>query len=365
MEQQLDGVAAVTDRGYRHHRNEDAFALGDARTPGGTPVSFAVVCDGVSSASRPDEASEAASYAARDHLRDALSDGVPAREAMHDAVLAAARAVEALERPDGSRNAPACTFVAGIVTGADVVLGWIGDSRVYWIPHDRQQPRLLTEDDSWAAEMVARGLLSKEEALADPRAHAITGWLGSDNESPRPHTAQLRQDRDGELLVCSDGLWNYAEESSEIAGHTPVSVPQEPLAAARQLVRFALHSGGHDNVTVAVVPLRTEQGVSADAEPDDDDTQARESAAKESYTPTLPDVNGPRAADAPLPQPEPQPETRPEAPSETPSGSQPEPDSWPIQQPGQQAQPNRADRGRENGAPAVPRRPANPPDPPG
>ncbi|WP_455567406.1 zinc-ribbon domain-containing protein, partial [Streptomyces anandii] len=57
MEQEDGPVAAVSDRGLRHHRNEDAFAVGRAALPDGSPAVVAVVCDGVSSATRPDEAS--------------------------------------------------------------------------------------------------------------------------------------------------------------------------------------------------------------------------------------------------------------------------------------------------------------------
>src|ERR1700742_711593 len=56
-------VAAVSDRGLRHERNEDAVALATVDTADG-PVVISVVCDGVSSADRPDEASLAAVNAA-------------------------------------------------------------------------------------------------------------------------------------------------------------------------------------------------------------------------------------------------------------------------------------------------------------
>lgn len=54
MEQELGSVAAVSDRGLRHHRNEDAFAVSSTALPDGSPAVVAIVCDGVSSASRPD-----------------------------------------------------------------------------------------------------------------------------------------------------------------------------------------------------------------------------------------------------------------------------------------------------------------------
>jgi len=55
MEEDLGQVAGVSDRGLRHSRNEDAMHFAVADTDAG-PVAVAIVCDGVSSAPRPDEA---------------------------------------------------------------------------------------------------------------------------------------------------------------------------------------------------------------------------------------------------------------------------------------------------------------------
>ncbi|MEU6334074.1 PP2C family serine/threonine-protein phosphatase [Streptomyces cellulosae] len=264
MEQERGPVAAVSDRGLRHHRNEDAFAVGTTTLPDGSPVSMAVVCDGVSSATRPDEASLAASRAANASLLDALPRGTHPQQAMHEAILAASEAVNALagEQPAEARehapqqNAPACTIVGAVVTTGLLVVGWVGDSRAYWIPVDRSAPvARLTEDDSWAAQMVAAGLMAEAEAYADPRAHAITGWLGADAYELEPHTAAFKPDRPGVVVVCTDGLWNYAESADEMAEAVPADAAARPLHAARVLVGHALDGGGHDNVTVALVPF--------------------------------------------------------------------------------------------------------------
>src|SRR5262249_49503877 len=55
IELDLGVLAGVTDRGLRHLRNEDAMALATAELGNG-PAALAVVCDGVSSSRRPDEA---------------------------------------------------------------------------------------------------------------------------------------------------------------------------------------------------------------------------------------------------------------------------------------------------------------------
>ncbi|MFJ9560703.1 protein phosphatase 2C domain-containing protein [Streptomyces fuscichromogenes] len=263
MEQESGPVAAVSDRGLRHHRNEDSFAVGHTTLPDGTEASMAVVCDGVSSATRPDEASMAASRAAIEALLAALPQGTHPQQALHDAIVAAAQAVNALaEEPSSARehtphqNAPACTIVASIVASGLLVVGWVGDSRVYWVPVDRGAPAArLTEDDSWAAQMVAAGLMSEAEAYADERAHAITGWLGADAYELEAHTASFKPDRSGVVVVCTDGLWNYAETAEEMSEIVPADADRRPLHAARVLVGHALDGGGHDNVTVALLPF--------------------------------------------------------------------------------------------------------------
>ncbi|MFM9370210.1 PP2C family serine/threonine-protein phosphatase [Streptomyces sp. Da 82-17] len=263
MEEELDAVAAVSDRGLRHHRNEDAFAVSATALPDGSPAVVAVVCDGVSSATRPDEASVAAARAANESLLAALPREVHPQQAMHDAIVAASEAVNSLaeqgdQDPDHGhhQNAPACTIVASVVAGGLLVVGWVGDSRAYWVPSDRSVPAArLTEDDSWAAQMVAAGLMNEAEAYADERAHAITGWLGADAYELEPHTASFKPDRPGVVVVCTDGLWNYAEGVEEMAAAVPVDACSRPLHSAQVLVGHALDGGGHDNVTVAVLPF--------------------------------------------------------------------------------------------------------------
>ncbi|MFI9184155.1 protein phosphatase 2C domain-containing protein [Streptomyces goshikiensis] len=257
LEEELGSVAAVSDRGLRHHRNEDSFAVAATALPDGSAATVAIVCDGVSSASRPDDASAAAAAAANEALLEALPRGAHPQEAMHEAILAAAAAVNALApEVSGAQNAPACTLVGAVVSGGLLTIGWVGDSRAYWIPDDRAAlPRRLTEDDSWAAQMVAAGLMGEAEAYADVRAHAITGWLGADAYELEPHTASFKPDHDGVVVVCTDGLWNYAESARDMAQVLPEDAAARPLHSAQVLVGHALDGGGHDNVTVAVVPF--------------------------------------------------------------------------------------------------------------
>ncbi|HEX4703242.1 MAG TPA: zinc ribbon domain-containing protein, partial [Pseudonocardiaceae bacterium] len=226
VELDLTGVAGVSDRGLRHHRNEDAMALRVAADPDGTgrPEHLVVVvCDGVSTSDRPDEAAKAAADAAADVLLASVRGGADLADATREAVAAAVTAVTELSGP-GSTNSPACTYVSAVVTGTDVTVGWVGDSRAYWLTapgdddeSDSDGSMCLTVDDSWAERMVGSGQLSAAEAFADPRSHALVSWIGADAGEIEPHVRTISPDRPGVVLVCSDGLWNYLWEADQLA----------------------------------------------------------------------------------------------------------------------------------------------------
>jgi len=264
-ESDLGQLAGVSDRGLRHQRNEDAFHLAVAETDDG-PVAVAIVSDGVSSAPRPDEASLTAVDTAITLLAEGVQQGEDPAEASRTAVRAAGRALTGLaDRNDG---APAATYVSAVVSRRDITVCWLGDSRAYWLaaeppasagPNDTIDisagSRRVTRDDSLAEEIVAAGLASMDEAMASPQAHVITRWLGADLPDPEPHVERFTPSGPGVLLVCSDGLWNYRPEAAELAAMVMPSALTRPLDAAAELVKFAIDSGGLDNITVVLIPF--------------------------------------------------------------------------------------------------------------
>ncbi len=123
-------IAGVTDRGLRHQQNEDAMELAVVPAADG-PVLVAVVCDGVSTSSRPAEASLAAAQASAEVLRTAAQDGTNLTEASSAAVRAAENAVASLAGSPGGVGS--ATFVSAVITGSAATLCWLGDSRAYWL----------------------------------------------------------------------------------------------------------------------------------------------------------------------------------------------------------------------------------------
>jgi len=274
VEIDLGTIAGVTDRGLRHHRNEDAMALAAPVTQNG-PAAIAVVCDGVSTSGRPDEASLAAAQAGARALLAAFRSGAGAADASERAMAAAADAVARLvndtdntdnkentgnrgnaEDTRRSANAPATTYISALITGSEVTLCWAGDSRAYWLPATPDAtPALLTRDDSWGAELVEAGSLSEAEAAAWPQSHVITRWLGTDAGSAAPHVQTLAVTGPGVVLLCSDGLWNYCPAPARLTELALTAAPADLLGAAAALVMFAIKAGGQDNITVVLARM--------------------------------------------------------------------------------------------------------------
>jgi PPM family protein phosphatase len=255
----LGPVVLITDRGLLHAYNEDAAAAGSV----GQAVAVAV-CDGVSTSGQSQLASSAASAAGVEGMLTAFAASGASRDAVLAGLAAAAQA--ALDAGAGTdpEHGPSCTYTSALAVptseGAmEVTVGNVGDSRVYWLPDPPAEAALLTVDDSVAQELLTAGATAESEFVRRG-AHTLTRWLGAHSE-PMPWADDAVQtvtvEGPGVVLLCSDGLWNYLPEPAELV---PFCAGTDPLAAARALTEYAIGAGGHDNITVAVIPCRTRAG---------------------------------------------------------------------------------------------------------
>lgn len=250
--------AAVTDIGRRHATNQDDVAV-TLEEIDGKPVSIIVVCDGLSSAENSEAASAVACNAAANTLLNAVhAKSTDLQDAMVKAVAAAHKAVCAVPHlPSPDKDPPATTIVAALVENGVATIGWVGDSRAYWF--GPQEARVLTHDHSWANEVVDAGIMTEEEAMHSRQAHAITRCLGIEDEdvpgeAPKPSLLPFPIPGEGHLLLCSDGLWNFADSAQELATLLQqLPADADAMTCCRHLVDFALSQGGRDNITVAVL----------------------------------------------------------------------------------------------------------------
>lgn len=240
----------VTDVGRRRSRNEDAFYADDGR-------GLYVVCDGMGGHAAGDVASRTAVDAvcgAFERRAPALgTDAAPqldrtGREALvAGAVEAACAAV--YERASGEPELAGMgtTIVVALVTGDEVIVGHVGDSRAYlWRGGQAHQ---ITNDHTLAAALVSAGAMRPDEAARSKQAHLLTRALGL-QPSVEIETQRVQLLPGDRLLLCTDGVSDHATGE----GHLPADVGEGSVSeAAAALVAQANTLGGHDNATALVI----------------------------------------------------------------------------------------------------------------
>ena len=179
-----------------------------------------------------------------------------AASAVSRAIRTAHLAICAAHAASPVTDLPGTTIAVGLIHKHRLTVGWVGDSRVYWLPP--RGAELLTHDHSWVNEAIARGEVKDASEVQGALAHTITRCLGplevGDVLSEiEPEVRSRELTGPGVVLLCSDGLWNYASAPEDLARVLRVLPDnRNAVSIARLLVNYALARGGQDNVSVAI-----------------------------------------------------------------------------------------------------------------
>lgn len=243
VRQPAEWVAGCSDIGLRHDTNQDAMSI--AARQGDPPAAVLVVADGVSATPGSEEASRVAAEAAVDAIVSARDRDETPEAAVAGAFPAAHASIL------GTAPAPAAsTLIAALIEGRLVVIGNVGDSRAYWVGDDGATA-LLSTDDSLAQARIGFGM-ERDDAEQSLQAHALTKWLGGRSEDTTPSIVTFEAPGPGVLVLCSDGLWNYASAPDRFGAAVAAHDATRAAALVSSLVEWANLQGGRDNVTVAV-----------------------------------------------------------------------------------------------------------------
>jgi protein phosphatase len=139
------------------------------------------------------------------------------------------------------------TLVSLLVNnGSRVVVGHVGDSRVYRLSSEGFGR--VFEDDSWAAALKDQGL-SIDELAHHPMRHVLTNVVGA-RDQVTVHITEFPVVDGDCYLLCSDGLY---EPIGDEGLKAILSAERDPARASAALIRQALDCGSRDNVTALVV----------------------------------------------------------------------------------------------------------------
>ncbi len=238
-------IAARTDKGLVRENNQDSYTCGELS--GG--VGYAIVCDGMGGAAEGAFASSEAVKIIREKICSGYKNGMS--DLLVKALLVSAfenanKHIYNLSLTDEKYFGMGTTAVAAIITEDYVYIAHVGDSRAYFISDGKAIQ--LTRDHSVVQNMLENGEITSDEVADHPKKHIITRAIGVDAELAVDFCQEDFYD-DTLLLLCTDGLTNYAE-TEKIA---ELTADGQYFRYADKLVKLALENGGGDNVTVVTV----------------------------------------------------------------------------------------------------------------
>jgi len=230
---------AATDTGLIRERNEDRYWADAER-------GVFLVVDGVGGHA----AGELAAQTAVDVIRSSALDS---EEGVRKAIACANNRIFELAEAHPELHGMACVLTLAAMVGEEIVIGHVGDSRLYLIWQGAI--RKLTADHSPVGEDEDAGELTEEQAMFHPRRNEVFRDVGSQprlaNDTDFIEIRHCRFRPEAALLLCSDGLTDYVASSQvrEIVGR----YDGDPARVAAELVDEANRAGGDDNVTALFV----------------------------------------------------------------------------------------------------------------
>jgi serine/threonine protein phosphatase PrpC len=247
-------IVRLSDVGCHREHNEDAIASD-------IEIGLLVLADGMGGYKAGEVASEITILTMLAELKEALSDFDPGQVdpvtgmQAESLLLAEAAAKANASVYSVSESQPQCagmgtTLVVALFTNNKVLVGHIGDSRLYRMR--RGQLEQLTEDHSLIQEQVSSGLITREQAKTSNNKNLVTRAVGVDSEVElelHEYDAEV-----GDIyLLCSDGLTDLVDDDDIQA--TLTALGSNLQLAAKQLIQKANDNGGKDNISVILAKV--------------------------------------------------------------------------------------------------------------
>jgi len=236
--------SVVVSVGVQCHVGRERTENQDRVTRSATPFGdLFVVADGVGGYQGGSEAAQATVDGFVTFLK--AHGNLPLSEALQQAVRAISADLQRRSAANQAQHGMGSTVVLCVVNGNKATYAHVGDSRAYLLRDGHLTQ--LTRDHSVMERMVSEGLLTPAQAREHPDASVLTRALGQP-ANVSLDIAEVELLPGDSLLLCSDGLWAYAQhaEMEAIAASQALSAS----AAAAALLSLALEGGGGDNISI-------------------------------------------------------------------------------------------------------------------
>ncbi|HEY3454587.1 MAG TPA: protein phosphatase 2C domain-containing protein [Bryobacteraceae bacterium] len=235
---------ALSDPGCVRSNNEDYF-ISDSES------GIFILADGMGGANAGEYAARLSAETLYEFLLDPANRDAP--EALERGFLQVNATVREAAGTNPDLEGMGTTLLVARVTRnigeGCIQISSVGDSRAYLCSNGDLS--LLTEDQTWVAEVGARLGLSDDALKKHPMRHVLTMAVGS-SEDLRVFSRNVEMKSSDQILLCSDGLHGVlTEKTLGETLHSEKTLPEK----CHYLVEAAKSAGGPDNVTVVLIQL--------------------------------------------------------------------------------------------------------------
>ena len=236
-------VGAGTETGYVREENQDRMSR--ATVPLGQ---LYIVADGMGGHMGGARAAELTIKGLEQNLTEADND-----VAVEDALLSAIEKTnqevyDQAHAGDPATEGMGSTAVVLLISDRTAKIAHVGDSRAYL--YRNSQLKQLTKDHSQVQKMVDAGMLTPDQARDHPSSSVLDRAIGNRAAVEADISQDIQLDNGDGILLCSDGLCGYAEDSDINAVIDDCETAQQ---AVDSLINLALYKGGEDNITVQFI----------------------------------------------------------------------------------------------------------------
>lgn len=245
-------IVGLSDPGRGRYRNEDSFLARGSGT-----LALLAVADGMGGHVAGDVASKLAISVLESGWNKISRENPMAAHQLFEIIKKmigeANQAILFQSAADQGKQGMGTTLTAGMISGRNLVIGHVGDSRAYLI--ENEKIALLTEDHSLLERLIQKGNLSPEDAQRHPQRHILTRALGTNSAEIDLVEAVLEEG--AILMLCTDGLTSLVQDDEIL--DIILARQDDPGSAAGSLVQLANERGGYDNITVVLAAVSGRQ----------------------------------------------------------------------------------------------------------
>lgn len=224
----------ISKTGLVRQRNEDRFY---AQGP------LLIVADGMGGYT----GGEYASTMVVDTIVEVVNEATEmSTEVLKNAILKANRMVYEKSQSYKELEGMGTTAVVAYVQKDTLYWAHVGDSRLYRYGEDGLHR--MTKDHSMVQQLVEAGTITEEEVIHHPKRNMLTRAIGV-YETVEVDTGVVEVHQNDRILLCSDGLSGYIEESKI---EQVLSEENNESRALEDLVHLVYDAGARDNVTIVL-----------------------------------------------------------------------------------------------------------------